>query len=101
MSTRTLNRNQNKTEAAHEAAGTHFRGIHAGEPEWLQAAPRQARDVFARAGLDHARRRMEVHRSGSDGESGSCRWFPDRAEPDVDGVEPFLFDAETVAVWCL
>lgn len=97
MSTRTLNRSQNKTAAAHERwleiiAAT----SRDGEPQWMQARRESAREVFANAGFPTTRDEEWKYTDPAPmANIVLADGFQTSAEHDIDGVEPFLFDAET------
>ncbi len=97
MSTPTLNRNRNKTAAAHERwLEIIAQKSRDGEPAWLQSRRTNARDIFERAGFPTTRDEEWKYTDPAPmANIVLADGFDAGEEKEVQGIEPFLFDAET------
>ena len=97
MSTRTANRLENRTEAAHARwqeiiASLPFEG----EPSWLRERRENARAHFERAGFPTTRDEEWKYLDPTPlANIVMADGFQNQSGRDVQGVEPFLYDAET------
>src|SRR5438128_484388 len=97
MSTQTVNRTANRTEAAHSRwLEIISQQSFAAEPAWLQERRETARAAFERAGFPTTRDEEWKYLDPTPlANIVLADDFQNAEGKEVSGVEPFLFDAET------